>query len=96
MFYESYSSKDRKILMWDKRVLEDFVCCFTLDEYYEMEEYFNSLSITPDNVDFVSSGEFSCLVYEYTRLKLLEFIEYGDIVGIKGFSEAYIEWCRDD
>ena len=48
MFYEIFSSKDRKIMMWDRECLEDLIGCFSIDEYYEMQDYLDNNPLSPE------------------------------------------------
>ena len=60
MFYEIFSSKDRKIMMWDRECLEDLIGCFSIDEYYEMQDYLDNNPLAPERIgDCVADEEFA-------------------------------------
>lgn len=92
-----YSSKDRKILMWDKACLEDLVGCFTEEEYYEMQDYLDNHPLMPERIaDCVATEDFGCLVYEYMRYRFFDLIETGQQKEIRAFFEALMEWYSED
>ena len=97
MFNEIFSSKDRKIMMWDREHLEDLIECFSIDEYYEMQEYLDNNPLSPERIgDGVATEDFGCLVYEYMRCRFHELIEVGQQKEIRAFFEALMEWYTED
>ena len=97
MFYEIFSSKDRKIMMWDRECLEDLIGCFSIDEYYEMQDYLDNNPLSPERVgDCVATEDFGCLVYEYMKRRFHELIEVGHQTEIRAFFEALMEWYSEN
>lgn len=94
MFYEEFSSVDRKILAWDKECLDDLVGCFTEKEYSEMERYLNSHPCFPIKEKY--DGDIGCLVFDYMRYRVHQQIADGIIKGAREFFDALMEWYKED
>ena len=50
MNYDIFSSKDRKIMMWDRFDLAELIDCFTKQEYYEMQDYLDHSPLAPQRL----------------------------------------------
>lgn len=97
MNYDIFSSKDRKIMMWDRSDLAELIDCFTKQEYYEMQDYLDHSPLAPQRLgDMVAEEEYGCLVYEYMINRFHELIEIGQKKEIRAFFESLLEWYTED
>lgn len=97
MYYDIFSSKDRKIMMWDKVDLAELIDCFTIQEYYEMQVFLDHSPLSPERLgDYITDGDYGCLVFEYMVNRFHELIEIGQQKEIRAFFESLMEWYTED
>ena len=97
MYYEIFSSKDRKIMMWDKESIDDLVGCFTMDEYYEMQDYlYEHGEINEEARHSDPLEDYGFLVFAYMQCRFHVLIDIGQQKEIRAFFEALMEWYTED